>query len=183
MSNKLLKDILKTREVLKAKQNLQKWALEKLDNKRSTPLMSLLTNDSIENHNNNNGGDDDDEHNNEINDVNNFDYKHVAVAADNDVAIMMLRCPRILHYQIIAASPKVVHNTEDPPHMDQIGGQEEEEEVDFHNAEEEEEVLNIGERSFESSGSTTLLNKNNSNNNKKRFRIKKSLKRNIDKKK
>uniref|UniRef100_A0A1A9ZY77 DUF8207 domain-containing protein n=1 Tax=Glossina pallidipes TaxID=7398 RepID=A0A1A9ZY77_GLOPL len=117
MSNKLLKDIIKTREVLSAKltniklNQIEKVNLledtfqpitkplkrisKKLDNKNSRPLTSSFTNDSIENHNNDSdeGDDDDDDHdhdvqhNNEINDVNNIDYNDFEVEADNDVAM------------------------------------------------------------------------------------------------
>uniref|UniRef100_A0A1B0G601 Double jelly roll-like domain-containing protein n=1 Tax=Glossina morsitans morsitans TaxID=37546 RepID=A0A1B0G601_GLOMM len=112
MINRLLKDIIKTREVLKAKlRNIKlnqiekvnvledtfqpitkplKRIIKKLDNKNSTSLTSSFTNGSIENHNNRGDegdDDDDDEHNNEINDVNNIDYNDIEVAADNDVAM------------------------------------------------------------------------------------------------
>ncbi|KAL9889256.1 uncharacterized protein ACN427_008628 [Glossina fuscipes fuscipes] len=103
MSNELLRDIIKTREVLKAKlRNIKlnqivkvnlledtfqsitkplKWIIKKLDNKNSTPLTSSFRNGSVENHNNaGDEGDDDD-------DVNNIDYNDVEAEADNDVAM------------------------------------------------------------------------------------------------
>ncbi|KAI9575435.1 hypothetical protein GQX74_009701 [Glossina fuscipes] len=101
---------------------------------------------------NRNNGGDEGVNGDDDDNVNNIDYKDAEVEADNDV---------------------------------EMGNQEEEEEVDFHN---EEEDMNIGESSLEtssslSSGNTPLLNNNNNNTkNKNRFRIKKSLKRNIDKK-
>ncbi|KAL9873249.1 uncharacterized protein ACN2A1_014365 [Glossina fuscipes fuscipes] len=103
MSNELLKDIIKTREVLKAKlRNIKlnqivkvnlledtfqpitkplKWIIKKLDNKNSSPLTSSFTNGSVENHNN--GGDEGDDDD----DVNNIDYNDVEAEADNDVAM------------------------------------------------------------------------------------------------
>uniref|UniRef100_A0A1B0BYA3 Uncharacterized protein n=1 Tax=Glossina palpalis gambiensis TaxID=67801 RepID=A0A1B0BYA3_9MUSC len=84
-----------------------------------------------------------------------------------------------------AAPTNVVRGTQDSPYVDSAGYQEEEG-LDFHSAEED---VNIDESSLEttspsslSSGNTPLLNNNNSSKNKKRFRMKKSLKRNIDRK-
>uniref|UniRef100_A0A1B0B252 Uncharacterized protein n=1 Tax=Glossina palpalis gambiensis TaxID=67801 RepID=A0A1B0B252_9MUSC len=82
---------------------------------------------------------------------------------------------RIFHNTPLPAaeSTNVVHDRQDSPYVDSVGNQEEEEEVDFRSAEED---MNIDESS---SGNTPLLN---NSKNKKRFRIKRSLKRNIEKK-
>uniref|UniRef100_A0A1B0BID8 Uncharacterized protein n=1 Tax=Glossina palpalis gambiensis TaxID=67801 RepID=A0A1B0BID8_9MUSC len=128
MCNKLLKDIIKIREVLEAKVRNIKWnqiqnanllkdtfqritkplkrIIKKLDNKNSTPLTSSFTNDSIENHNNggDEGADDDGELNNEINDVNNIEI--IIMLRLRQIMmlrwiIMILRCLLFIHYQII----------------------------------------------------------------------------------
>uniref|UniRef100_A0A1B0B253 Uncharacterized protein n=1 Tax=Glossina palpalis gambiensis TaxID=67801 RepID=A0A1B0B253_9MUSC len=128
MSNEVLKDIIKIREVLKAKlRNIKlnqiekvklledtfqpitkplKRIIRKLDNKNSTPLTSSFANDSIENHDN-----DGDEGVNGDDDVKNIDCNDAEVETDNGVAmgnndVEMPTYNSVLNYRFIANGGK-----------------------------------------------------------------------------